>query len=426
MIEFERLFISNKSVSRGTDWKYAARLTPYGRSLKEKTDLIRIEIANQFKDDLGNIKDQMMSLIGIQENAVIKKFVQLWSKASPARLYDLKQCETWPERFTRISNFAELQREYFEIVRAHYGYDLLVSEYKEKVATRLVSKLSNIGLSIEDLDFPFQFPINLPNTDFILEALDPAYPSIGERPELSQFFKKLRIETFTKGRESFDWKQKIAFSELSERDQKSVIEDATVFLQLSEIELAIIVEESVPVTFMRRCLLQMANDFFGRPEEIFLLSISELIQISERRSFDFISIIDKRFAQWQSRRGTENGVGVSNQKALRSPAGRYFQGQRIGVGDLEGPAYWISDFEDIVNQSPGDVCFVERAFPAYVWVVPSLTAVVFNKLEPHSEIGRVARAYSIPCVAGYRGGRENISARVQIRVESSAGRICYP
>lgn len=426
MIDFEGLFISKKSISRGTDWKYAARLTPYGKSLKEKTDLVRFEIVNRYKSDLGNIRDQVVSFVGHHDNIVIEKFIELWSKKSPARLYDLKQCETWPERFTKISNFAELQREYFGIMRAHYGCDLLVSEYKEKVAKKLSAKLSKVGLSIEDLNFPFQFPVNSPNTDLILEALDPAYPSVGERPELSNFFKRFRIETLTKGRESSDWKQKIAFSELSEKDQKSIILDATVFLQLSEIELAIIVEESVPMTFMRRCLLNMANDFFGRPEEIFLLSISELLQIGERRSFDFISIIEKRFAQWQSMRITGQGAVASAQKALRSPEGRYFQGQRVGVGDLTGPAYWISDFEDIVNQSPGDVCFVERAFPAYVWVVPSLTAVVFNKLEPHSEIGRVARAYSIPCVAGYRGGRENISARVQIRVESSAGRICYP
>lgn len=425
MIEMEKLFFNRISKSRGIDWKYAIRLTPYGKSLKERTDQIRFENSRRHKNDLGNLSGQFMALIGIAESVAIKKFIEFWSKKSPARVYDLKQCETWTERFTKISNFSELQREYFEIVRAYYGFDLLVSEYKEKVATRLVSKLSKIGLSIEDLNFPFQFPVSLPNADLILEALDPAYPSVGERPELSHFFKKLRFKELSKEDGLFDWTKKIAFSELNERDQRSTIIDATLFLQLSEIELAIIAEESVPMTFMRRCLLNMANDFFERPEEIFLLSIPELMQISERRSFDFISIIEKRFAQWQREKSQGQMSGILNQKPLRDPAGRYFQGQGVGVGDLTGPACWISDFEDIVNQKHGDVCFIESVFPAYILVVPHLSAVVFSKLEPYSEIGRVARAYSIPCIAGYRGGRENISTKMQIRVESSHGRICY-
>lgn len=198
--------------------------------------------------------------------------------------------------------------------------------------------------------------------------------------------------------------------------------------------------EMTRITRLIRCFLLRVGEVTGIGEDIFFLSLTEMVNLLEgdRSAIEKIparhesyrkyaslppypSIIIGKFDPFQWAADPNRRSDVFDARVAQMPAGDRIKGFPGAAGCVEGIVRRIDRMEDGYQVKPGEILVTITTNVGWTPLFPRLAAVITDVGAPLSHAAIVAREMGIPAVVGCGNATASLKTGDRVRVNGSTG-----
>jgi pyruvate,water dikinase len=161
------------------------------------------------------------------------------------------------------------------------------------------------------------------------------------------------------------------------------------------------------------------------PEDVFYLSVDELLGTPDKSVQEIVGLRRERHALYKKVRLPESWVGVPVPVIEQAPGAARIQsisGVGVSPGVVEGLARVVTDpdFEDV---EPDEVLVAPTTDPSWSSIMFISSALVVDIGGALSHAAVVARELGIPCVVNTKNGSRQLRTGDLVRVDGGAGTV---